>query len=128
MEWEWWAWGDTWWSERTALDGGEANEDLPHPGLHDDTSLQTEREWRREGRVRRRRVNDGASVLETQQIYKHKPRRHPPPRFHNNKRRLRGKANKTRQRAGGKWFLFFSVQTRQWLKHFIGLFGSLGLL
>lgn len=30
MEWEWW--GDIWWSERTALDGAEANEDLPHSG------------------------------------------------------------------------------------------------
>lgn len=125
MEWEGRAWGDIWWSERTALDGVEANEDLRHSGLHDDTSLQMERERRREGRGRqrrRRRVNHGASILETQQIYKHKPRRHPPtpsphPSSTITKRRLHRKANKPRQRAGGK-----SVE------HFIGLFGCFGLL
>lgn len=105
MEWECWAWGDIWWSERTELDGAEANEELPHSDPNNHTSLQVERERRREARVRRRRVNHGASILETQQIYKHKLRHRPPalPRpFHNNKRRLQGKANKTRQRAGGK--------------------------
>lgn len=113
MEWEWRRWGDIWWSERTALDGAEANEDLPHSGLHDDTSLQTERERRRKGRVRRRRrrrVNHGASILETQQIYERKPHRHPPTSSTITKRRSQGKANKTRQRAGGKTVPFFQLR------------------